>query len=93
VFQSAVQPSVCEACRSLSFIHSTKTKKKIKFFYHDNFAHAAGPVPLVLDLRIVHERFGSGSYPSIIGHLHYPYDVDRSLNESVADMCNQKTSC
>ncbi len=35
-------------------------------------ANAAGPVPLVLDLRIAHERFGSGSDPSINGHLHYP---------------------
>ena len=35
-------------------------------------ANAAGPVPLVLDLRIAHERFGSSSDPSINGHLHYP---------------------
>ncbi len=42
-------------------------------------------MPLVLDLRIVHERFGSSSDPSINGHLHYPNDVDRSLNETVVD--------
>ncbi len=46
---------------------------------------AAGPVPLVLDLRIAHDRFGSSSDPSINGHLHYPNDVDRSLNEAAAD--------
>jgi hypothetical protein len=34
-------------------------------------ANAAGPVPLVLDLRIDHERFGSSSYPSVNGHLPY----------------------
>jgi hypothetical protein len=34
-------------------------------------ANAAGPVPLVLDLRIAHERFGSSSEHSINGHLHY----------------------
>jgi hypothetical protein len=34
----------------------------------------------VLDLRRAHERFGSSSDPSINGHLHYPYDVDRSLS-------------
>jgi hypothetical protein len=45
----------------------------------------SGPVPLVLDLRISHERFGSSSDPSINGHLHYPNDVDRSLNETDAD--------
>ena len=43
------------------------------------------PVPLVLDLHIVHDRFGSSSDPSINGHLHYPNDIDRSLNEVVTD--------
>ena len=45
----------------------------------------AGPVPLVLDLRIAHDRWGSSSDPSINGHLHYPNDIDRSLNEAAAD--------
>jgi hypothetical protein len=40
---------------------------------------------LVLDLRIAHERVGSSSDPSINGHLHYPNDVDRSLNEAADD--------
>ena len=39
------------------------------------------PVPLVLDLHITHDRFGSSSDPSINGHLHYPNDIDRSLND------------
>jgi hypothetical protein len=43
------------------------------------------PVSLVLDLRIVHDRFGSRSDPSLNGHLHYPNDIDKSLNESVVD--------
>jgi len=47
---------------------------------------SAGPVPLVLDLHIAHEteRFGSSSDPSINGHLHYPNDLDRPLNEAAA---------
>ena len=45
-------------------------------------SNEAGPVSLVLDLRISHERFGSISDPSINGHLHYPNDIDRSLNEA-----------
>jgi hypothetical protein len=49
-------------------------------------ANATGPVPLVLDLHIAHDRFGSSSDPNINGHLHYPndytYDLDGSLNES-----------
>jgi hypothetical protein len=44
-----------------------------------------GPVPLVLDLLITHDRFGSTSDPSLNGHLHYPNDIDKSLNESVTD--------
>ena len=43
------------------------------------------PVPLVLDLRIAHERFGRSSDLSINGNLHYPNDKDRSLNEAAAD--------
>ena len=34
---------------------------------------------------VTHERWGSSSDPSINGHLHYPNDIDRSLNESVDD--------
>jgi hypothetical protein len=52
-------------------------------------ANAAGPVPLLLDLRIAHDCFGSSSDPSINGHLHYPNDVDRSLNEAAADKIRQ----
>jgi hypothetical protein len=42
-------------------------------------------VPLVLDLRIAHERWASSSDPSINRHLHYPNDLDRPLNEAAAD--------
>ena len=46
-------------------------------------------MPLVLDLLIVHERFGSSSDPSINGHLHSPHDLDGSLNESPTDKIRQ----
>jgi hypothetical protein len=42
-------------------------------------------VPLVQDLHIAHDRFGSSSDPCLNGHLHYPNDIDKSLNESGAD--------
>ena len=42
-------------------------------------------MPLVLDLRITHERFGRSSDLSINGKLHYPKDKDRSLNEDTDD--------
>ncbi len=45
----------------------------------------AGPVPLVLDLRIAHDRFGSCSDPSLNGNLHYPHNIDRSLIEAADD--------
>ena len=44
-----------------------------------------GPVPLVLDLSIAHERWESRSNPSLNGNLHYPTDLDRTLNETVVD--------
>jgi hypothetical protein len=43
------------------------------------------PVPLVLDLHITHDRFGSISDPSLTRNLHYPNDIDKSLNEYVTD--------
>jgi hypothetical protein len=45
----------------------------------------AGPVPLVLDLRITHDRFGSSSDPSLNGNLHYPHNIDRPLIEADDD--------
>jgi hypothetical protein len=48
-------------------------------------ANEIGPVPLVQDLRIVHDRFGSSSDPSLNGNLHYPNNIDRSLNETADD--------
>ncbi len=50
-------------------------------------ANVSDPVPLVLDLLISHDRFGSRSDPTLNGTLHYPNpnDIDRSLNETAAD--------
>ncbi len=48
-------------------------------------ANVVGPVPLVLDLHIVHDRFGSSSNPNLNGKLHWPNDMDTSLNETVTD--------
>jgi hypothetical protein len=45
--------------------------------------NAEGPVPLVL--HIAHDRWGSSSDPSVNGHLHYPNEIDRSLNEDDTD--------
>ncbi len=47
--------------------------------------NVAGPVPLVLDLHIAHDRFGSISDLNLNGHLHYPNDIDKSLNEVAAN--------
>jgi hypothetical protein len=48
-------------------------------------ANEAGPVSLVLDLRIVHDRVGSTTDPTLNGHLKYPNNFDQSLNDAVAD--------
>jgi hypothetical protein len=40
--------------------------------------NTVGPVSLVMDLHIDHDRFGSSSDPSLNGHLHYPNDIDKS---------------
>ncbi len=47
-------------------------------------ANAADPVPLVLDLRLTHDRFDSRSDPTLNGRLHYN-DIDKSLNEPTND--------
>ncbi len=48
-------------------------------------ANTTGPVPLVVDLRIAHDRFESSPDPSLNGHLHYPNDIEKSQNETSAD--------
>ncbi len=44
-----------------------------------------GPVLLVLDLRIAHDRVGSSTDPTLNGHLKYPNNLDQSLNDAAAD--------
>ena len=73
--------------------HKTKTQQVIRsrgqhcgdIELAGYLANEAGPVPLVLDLRIAHERFGRSSDLSLNGNLRYPNDIDRSLNEAAAD--------
>ncbi len=48
-------------------------------------ATEAGPVPLVLDLRIAYDRVGSNTDPDLNGHLKYPNNLDQSLNDAAAD--------
>jgi hypothetical protein len=48
-------------------------------------ANEAGPLPLVLDLRIAHDRVGSSTDPTLNGHLCYPNKLDQSLNDTTAD--------
>ncbi len=40
---------------------------------------------LVSDLCITHDRIGSISDLNLIGHLHYPNDIDTSHNETTTD--------
>ena len=73
--------------------HKVKTQHVVKSRGHHcgdielagYLANAVGPVPLVLDLHIAHDRFGSSSNPNLNGKLHWPNDMDTSLNETVTD--------
>jgi hypothetical protein len=51
----------------------------------DYLVNEEGPMPLVLDLHIAHDRFRSSSDPNLNGKLHYPNAIDRSLNETTVD--------
>ncbi len=48
-------------------------------------ANVTGPVSLVLDLRIVHDRVGSSVDPTLNGQIRYPNNLDQSLNDTRAD--------
>jgi hypothetical protein len=49
-------------------------------------------VSLVLDLHIAHDRFGRRSDPNLNEHLHYPNDIDRSVNETAVDKIRKHRS-
>ncbi len=42
-------------------------------------------MPLVLDLRIAHDRVGSGTDPTLNGHLKYLNNLDQSLHDTTTD--------
>ena len=44
-----------------------------------------GPVSLVLDLHIAHDRVGSSTDPTLNGHLRHPNNLDQSLNDTATD--------
>jgi hypothetical protein len=44
-------------------------------------SNTSGPVTLVLDLRVAHDKVGSSSDPVLNGHLRYPNNLDQSLND------------
>jgi hypothetical protein len=48
-------------------------------------ANAAGPVPLVLDLRVPHDRVDSSPDPALNGHLRYPNNLNQSLNDTATE--------
>ena len=44
-------------------------------------SNVAGPVSVVLDLRVAHDRVGSSADPALNGHLRYPNNLDQSLDD------------
>jgi hypothetical protein len=73
--------------------HKVKTQHVVKnrgehcgdIQVEDYLANESGPVSLVLDLRIAHDRVGSITDPNLNGHLKYPNNFDQSLNDAAAD--------
>ena len=48
-------------------------------------SNTTGPVSLVLDLRVAHDRVDSSTDPDLNGHLRYPNNLDQSLNDTSTD--------
>ncbi len=48
-------------------------------------ANTAGPVSLVLDLHIAHDRVGSSTDSTLNGQLRYPNNLDQSLDDTTPD--------
>jgi hypothetical protein len=72
--------------------HKAKTHQVVKIRGHHcgdiefvgYLSTVAGPVPLVMDLRVAHDRVGSSADPALNGHLRYPNNLDQSLNDTAA---------
>ncbi len=47
--------------------------------------NVTGPVTMVLDLRITHDRVGSSTDPTLNGQLRYPNNLDQSFNDTAVD--------
>ena len=47
--------------------------------------NVTGPVSLVIDLHIAHDRVGSSTDPTLNEHLRHPNNLDQSLNDTAAD--------
>jgi hypothetical protein len=73
--------------------HKVKTQEVVKSRGHHcgdieltgYLSNATGPVTLVLDLRIAHDRVGSSTDPTLNGHLKYPNNLDQLLNDAPVD--------
>jgi hypothetical protein len=73
--------------------HKVKTQQVVKSRGHHcgdieltgYLVNESGPVSLLLDLRIAHDRVGSSTDPNLNGHLKYPNNLDQSLNDAAAD--------
>ncbi len=55
-------------------------------------ANEAGPVPLVLDLRIAHDRVGSSADPTLNGHLKYLMTTVDKIRKYRTDYINRPPS-
>jgi hypothetical protein len=81
-------------------MHKVKTQQVVKNRgeYCDDIeltgylTNVTNPVPLVLDLRVAHDRVDSSDDPALNGHLRYPNNLDQSLNDTAADKLHKYCS-
>jgi hypothetical protein len=81
-------PTVADSCFeffSFSFSVAARAAGSVGIFHPLYLANAAGPVPLVLDLRVAHDMVGSSADPALNGNLRYPNNLDQSLNDVTPD--------
>ncbi len=89
--EATVRFDICENAAftnlAIKAIYAAFTNFAIKAIYamrNNNWikTQRSHTVNLVMNLRIAHECFGSGSTPSLNGHLYYPApaDINKTLN-------------
>lgn len=76
-----------------SGITTSKGKRRGDMELIGYLSHAAGPLPLVTDLRPAHDRHGASNQPHLNGCLRYPdpHKVDQVLEDGAIEKVREST--